>query len=578
MRGEDSPTEPRSAGDEPLAAKVFQARGHAVVVTDARGSILTVNEAFEQTTGFSREEVLGKNPRVLQSGLHDAAFYEDLWETLHRTGVWEGEIVNRRKNGELYTERLTISALRGPGGELEHYVGLFTDISQRKEEQARIEHLAHHDALTELPNRLLLRKRAAAAFAQSQQSRRQSAVLFVDLDRFKDVNDSLGHDAGDLVLREVAQRLVGAVRVSDTVCRQGGDEFIVLLAEIRSPEDAGAVATKLLTALQAPFSVAGNDLYVDASVGVALFPDDGAELDGLLRRADAAMYAAKAAGRGRFHFYSSEMNARTSERRLVASDLGEAIERGLLDVAYQPHVELATGRVVALEALVRWNHAERGALPPARFLGVAEGAGLIAGLETLVLRRACRDVQALRAATARELDVAVNISGLHFGRVGFVETVESALRESGLPASALRLELREAVLWGRNQQATETARRLEQLGVRLAVDDFGTGYSNLVALTRLPVACLALDGALCQGLGTSPEAEALVRGIVGFARALGLTVRAKQIELPAQAAAAMRLGCDLGQGFHHGGPEPLAALAGVLAKSDARDAEDSSRR
>ncbi len=548
-----------------LSATVFEASADAICVTDAEARILSVNGAFERITGYEAAEVVGKTPRVLKSGRHDKAFYDRMWSVLREHGEWQGEVWNRRKDGHVYPEWLTLSAVRDDDGSTRHFVGISTDMSERKSAEERIEFLAHHDALTELPNRVLLRDRFEQVAARAAREGAEVALIFLDLDHFKTINDSLGHPVGDRMIQAVARRLLGVMRRSDTVCRLGGDEFVLLLGDVRGATDAERTARKVLACMGESIDVGGQTLHTGCSMGISLYPDDGMDFDTLLQKADTALYSAKEAGRGMFSFFTPEMNASALERVKLEGQLRRALERGELILHYQPQVDLATGRLVGVEALLRWQSPEHGLVLPGKLVPVAEQCGLIVPIGDWVLREACRQARAWKDAGLGVVPVAVNISAIQIAREGFVESVASVLHDSGAPPEGLELELTESMLARDVEATTETLARLKALGLQLAIDDFGTGYSSLGYLERFAVDRLKIDQSFVRAIGNGREDAAIVRAVIQMARALELNTMAEGVETEAQAAFLLAEGCEGGQGYHFGRPVPPEEIARLHA-------------
>jgi len=559
-------TERRRAEEElRLAAQVFQNSGEAIMITDQENRIVSVNRAFAEMTGYAQEEVIGQRPSILASDHHDPAFYQRMWQTLMQTGHWRGEIWNRRKSGEVYPGWLGISTLRDPAGRLTHFVAIFADISERKAAEARIEYLAHHDPLTNLPNRVLFKDRLERAIAHGERTGGHVALLFVDLDRFKTVNDSLGHPVGDLLLQEAAQRLRRCVREMDTVSRQGGDEFLVVLTELRETDAVTRVAEAILASLAQPFLLDGHEVAISASVGIAVYPEDGRDFDGLLKRADVAMYHAKEAGRNAFRYYTERMNIDAVERLDLQNRLRRGLEQQEFLLYFQPLVELSSRRIVGAEALVRWQSPDLGLVAPGRFISVAEESGLIVPLGEWVLQEACRELRRWHDAGHRQLSVAVNLSAIQFRRGSVEESVRQALAQAGADAASLELELTESILLQGADQVLATVRRLKALGVRLSIDDFGTGYSSLAYLKRFAVDKLKIDQSFVRDLPTDPDDAAIVRAVIQMARSLNLMVLAEGVESEAVAHDLGLLRCDFAQGYHFSRPLPAADFRTLIA-------------
>ncbi len=543
-----------------LSACVFHASADGIVITDAAERILSVNHAFERITGYTAAEALGRTPRLWQSGRHDAAFYEEMWASLREDGRWLGEVWNRRKNGEVFPEWLSIMAVRDDAGRLTHYVATFTDLSDRKAQERRIEDLAHFDPITKLPNPVLLRERFTWVAANAARQKGRFALLVLDLDNFKTVNDTLGHTAGDRLLERTAARLRSRLREGDFLARQGGDEFIALLPDLHDAQDAARLAERLLAETQLAIDLDGRELFVTPSIGISVYPDDGSDFDTLRRCADLAMYHAKTNGRNNYQFFTSGMNARAVERLAIESRLRQGIARGELVLHYQPQVHTISGARVGFEALVRWQSPELGLVPPISFIPIAEEAGLIGALGSWVLREACRQARAWRDLGCSSVPIAVNVSPLQFAREDFVDEVRRALAEADLEATSLELELTEGALMQDTAHAQRTLVRLRDLGVRLSIDDFGTGYSSLAYLKRFPLDALKVDRSFTSGIGRDRDDESIVGAVVDIAHKLRLSVVAEGIETAEQLAFLRELGCDHAQGYFTGRPAPAEQL------------------
>lgn len=547
-----------------LAAKVFESSGEAIMITDPRGVIVSVNQAFTAITGHAATDVVGRNASLLASGRHEAAFFGEMWRVLRQAGYWQGEVWNRRRNGEIFPEWLGISSVRDDRGELVNYIGIFTDISERKAVEAKIEHLAHHDTLTGLPNRLLLKDRMEQAIVHAERNGRRVALLFVDLDRFKAVNDSYGHPVGDILLRDAALRLQSCVRESDTISRHGGDEFLVVLADLHDSRIPAQIAAKIMSVLSQPFHIEGHEAGISASVGIAVYPDDGADFDVLLKRADTAMYHAKEAGRNAFRFHTQPMNVAARERLDLHQRLREALGRDEFELYYQPVVELAGGKVVGGEALLRWRVPGEGVLGAGQFIAAAEHDGLIVPLGDWVLHRACRELAHWQAAGRKKLSLSVNVSPIQFRRGDVVDTLRRALAATGADPAGLEIEFGEAVLAEGSEAVRDCLAQLKALGMRLSIDDYGSGTSSLPAIKRFGIDALKIDRAFVGGLLTQPDSAAIVRAAIGLAAELGLRAQAEGVESGAMATVLRDMGCVLAQGFELGRPLPAAEFRQLI--------------
>jgi len=544
-----------------IAATAFESQ-EGMVVTNPDGVILRVNRAFTESTGYSAEDVIGHTPRLLKSGRHDAAFYTAMWESLRSTGAWQGEIWDRRKNGEIYPKWLTISAVKRDDGVITHYVATHQDITERKIAEERIRELAFFDQLTTLPNRTLLLDRLRQAMTASSRNGGHGALLFIDLDHFKTLNDTLGHDMGDLLLQQVAQRLVGSVREGDTVARLGGDEFVVVLSSLSvNIEEAAtqteAVGVKILASLRDPYQLSDLEYRSTASIGATLFRGHQASIDDLMKQADLAMYKSKARGRNALHFFDPDMETAVMERASLEAGLREAVQQKQFVLHYQAQV-INGGRVTGVEALVRWQHPLRGLVSPAEFIPLAEETGLILPLGHWVLDTAC--AQLARWAARPEmshLTIAVNVSAQQLHEADFVDQVLATIGRAGANPARLKLELTESLLVDNVEDVIEKMSALKAEGVGFSLDDFGTGYSSLSYLKRLPLEQLKIDKSFVRDILIDPNDAAIARTIVALAQSLGLGVMAEGVETEAQRAFLASSGCHAYQGYFFSRPLPV---------------------
>lgn len=549
-------------------ATVFLNASEGMLITDDTGRILAVNPAFTAITGYGLEDIAGKTPAVLSSGRQDASYYREMWNDLIHQGHWEGEIWNRRRNGEIYPEWLSIVAVRDHTNQTTHYIGIFSDVTERKKAEARIRHLAHHDALTGLPNRLLLQDRLEQAIRQAQRNNEYAAVLFFDLDRFKLINDTLGHEIGDGLLRLVAQRCQQAVRETDTVARQGGDEFVVVLPNLKDPQDAGLIARKILAAITQPCHLGIHELTVTCSIGIAVYPEDGTSGSILLRNADAAMYRAKASGRNCYQFYTDDMNTANLGELLLEQQLRGALDRGELRLHYQPKVDARNLTLRGCEALIRWQHPEQGLLSPDRFIPVAEESGLIVPIGKWVIYEACRQIRAWIDAGLEPVPVAVNLSSQQFTQQDLVALVREALDQYQLPPHLLELELTETMLMRDVGRTIDTLAALSAMGVSLAIDDFGTGYSSLAYLRQFKVNSLKIDRSFVHDIYLGTKDAQIATAVIALAHSLGLQVTAEGVETEDQRHFLANHRCDYLQGYLFGKPEPSESFSLRLTNTD----------
>ncbi len=546
-----------------LVLQVLERVPEGVMVTGPEGTILGVNASFTRVTGYTPAESIGHSPNLLRSGQHPPEFYKALWAALDEAGHWTGEIWNRRKSGEIYPEWLSISRIRCESGGLCH-VAVYSSIGQKDEMRERLHHLAYYDALTGLPNRQLFTDRLRQAVALAQREQRPLALLFLDLDRFKMINDTLGHDVGDGVLRSIATRVTRCLRDSDTFSRLGGDEFTVILPRVSGPRDAAQVAEKIVRQFASRHVVDGHELYLSTSIGIAMFPDHGKSPEDLVKHADTAMYRAKENGRNRYEFYSQVMTESVRRQWELDTELRGALERGEITVAYQPLVTIGNGRISGVEALARWNHPRLGTVPPEVFVPVAEDIGVIGQLGARVLRTAAYQVQAWREQGATGLRLAVNLSTQQLRQPGLVELIAAVYAETGLPLSRLEFEIKESAFLDKGESLVGILLQLHQLGCRIAIDDFGTGYSSLSNLRRLPIHRLKVDQSFVAHVHDDPNDAAIAATIISMAHNLKLRVTAEGVETAEQLAFLRKHQCHEAQGYLFSEPRPPELIAPLL--------------
>jgi diguanylate cyclase (GGDEF)-like protein/PAS domain S-box-containing protein len=548
-----------------LSGSVFEHAQEGIMITDAEVNILNVNPAFTALTGYAPAEVIGKSPSILKSGQHPPEFYAEMWSSLLETGQWRGEVWNRKKNGELYAELLAITAVPSEQGGKGYYVGVFSDITEFKSHQQHLEQIAHYDALTQLPNRVLLADRIHVALAQARRAGNMLAVCYLDLDGFKPVNDKFGHEAGDRLLVEVANRLTMNLRAGDTVARLGGDEFVLLLSGLASVEECQQAMERLLKAIAKPYEVVSQPIDVSASIGVSLFPHDNTDPDTLLRHADQAMYAAKESGRNRYHMFDPEHDRQARAHREAMARIEEALYAGEFVLHYQPKVDMRRGKVVGAEALIRWQHPLRGLLPPSEFLPFVEDTEFSVQLGEWVIEQALTQMETWRAV-GLELPVSVNVSARHLQHAEMTIKLEQALaRHPRVPPHHFELEILETSALDDILHVTRLIVACQRLGVSFALDDFGTGYSSLSYFKRLPAETLKIDQSFVRDMLRDAEDLAIVEGVIGLAEAFQRKVIAEGVETVAHGVLLLHLGCDLAQGYGVARPMPAEAVPGWIA-------------
>jgi diguanylate cyclase (GGDEF)-like protein/PAS domain S-box-containing protein len=560
------------------AAIAFEHMREAVLVTDARHRIIQVNQAFERITGYPQEQAIGQTPRLLKSGRQSTDFYRSFYRALDEHGEWRGEIWNRRKNGDIYPQWLSVKAVLDKAGNLSGYVSVFADITDIKDSERRLWELAHHDPLCDLPNRLLFNARLEHAIQRAHRTSTRLGLLFVDLDRFKNINDSMGHQVGDELLKDVARRLQSAVHEDDTVARLGGDEFVILLEDIPDANSARRIASRIIECLSDPVAAGGKSLVVTASIGISLYPADGEDPETLLKHADAAMYQAKTLGRNRLAYYAPELTREIEQRLELEHDLRHGLARDEFSLHYQPQFASSDGRLVAVEALLRWQHPRHGMVPPNKFIPIAEETGLIGQLGCWVTETACNQAMAWRAGGFGEFRLAVNLSPYQL-RGECTETLMAIFERTGFPAANFEFEVTETLLVEEGgfalSQLTEMRRRL---GMHVAMDDFGTGHSSLGQLKHLPIDKLKIDRSFVSELTEGADDAAIVKAIILMAHTLGLQVVAEGVETPEQHRFLCRNGCDHLQGFLYARPTPAEEITQLLTNDKLRISNTCNKR
>ncbi|HJV87524.1 MAG TPA: EAL domain-containing protein [Noviherbaspirillum sp.] len=541
-----------------LANRVFDSASEGIVITDAECRIEAVNPAFTRITGYSAAEATGKFSRMMTG--HGAELNHDMLEHLARDGHWQGEMLDRRKSGNWYPAWLSISTVRDADKDITNYVGVFTDNTSRKEVETRLQFLASRDSLTGMLNRNGMMTHFAQQVEAARAADRQISVLFIDLDRFKTVNDTLGHLAGDQLLVSAADRLLRQLREGDVAARLGGDEFTVLLEEPPSSTMAGELAERVIASMAQPFMIDGQEMFVTASIGIACYPADGHDADTLLKNADVAMYRAKQRGRNTYQFFTADMNTRAFEQLLLENSLRHALERGEFELHYQPQIDAATGSIAGVEALIRWRHPELGLVLPGTFISLAEQNGLIVPIGAWALQEACRQGKAWLDTGFRFGHVAVNLSAKQFSSGDLLDTIRGALDRSGLPASMLELEITESTIMHNPSEALLLLERIRDMGVALSIDDFGTGYSSLASLKQYPLDSLKIDRSFVKGIPGDADDIAITEAIIAIARKMRLKVVAEGVETAEQSDFLRKAGCDMAQGYLLGRPMSAADL------------------
>ncbi len=552
-----------------LAATVFENAHEGIIITNENGEIIEVNNSFEKLTGFSYDEAVGENPRILKSGRHNAQFYENIWDSIINKGYWLGEIWNKKKSGEIFVSNTTILSVRADEKSISHFVGIFTDVTLLRMKEEQIEHFSQFDSLTHLPNRLILADRIEQSLARARRTKTRVAVAYLDLDSFKPINDKIGHDAGDRLISEIALRLKENVREGDTVARPGGDEFVLLLTDIGSREECENTLKRLLDIISKPFPVDGLPIHVTMSVGVTLYPEDSSDAETLLRHSDQAMHEAKQSGRNRYHFFDQDHDKRLQARSEAAGQIKEGILNGEFVLYYQPKVNMRLGSVFGLEALIRWNHPQKGLLQPSEFLPIINETPIANLIDEWVIDTVLSKMRSWKEKDDLEISVSVNISPGHLQSSGFPELLKSLLEKyPEIPSSSLELEVLETGALEDMERVSQIMTQCRSLGVRFSLDDFGTGYSSLTYFRRLPVDTLKIDRSFVMDMLTNENDLAIVEGVVGLANAFSCHVIAEGVESTDHGSLLLKLGCDRAQGYGISKPMPADQVAAWIHSYD----------
>lgn len=545
-----------------LVVKVFENITEGIMITNKNKRIVKVNTAFEFVTGFKKEEVIGKSPGVLQSGVHSISFYLDMWKKIDEHGMWQGEIWNRRKTGDVYPEWLMIIAIKNDSGEIINYCGIFSDLSEQKIAEKELQKRAHYDTLTDVCNRFAYTERMNTLLESTARMTQptQHAILFLDLDRFKQINDTLGHLLGDQLLVEVANRIKSLLKNKDIVARYGGDEFVITLTNIVHPREAAKFAERVIHAFEKPINVGNQEIFISTSIGISIYPEDGVTTEELLNRAVKAMSFSKENGRNCFSFYFNELSTDSKRVLLLDRELRKAIENREFTLAYQPKICIKTSKIVGVEALVRWNNDKLGFVSPAEFIDYAEETGLIIPLSEVIFDLACEGNRILSNAGYPKIPIAINVSSLHFQQQNFLESIQSILERNNTSALNFEIEVTERTVMNSESETVSKLVKLKQLGFKLSIDDFGTGYSSLSYLVRFPLDVLKIDRSFIQHISTLADNQAIVDAIIQMAHRLNMQVVAEGVETAQQLALLKELGCDYIQGYYFSKPLPMDEL------------------
>ena len=572
LRGSVTDISERKASEARMhkLSMALQQTADAVVITNRDGIVEYANAAYERLTGYSCAEILGHKPDFLGAGANEGHYYDELWKTIKAGHVFSDTLINRRKDGMLFYEEKTITPLKNSDGEITHFISTGRDITDRIETQERLRYMAHHDALTQLPNRSMMMDRLARAIVRARRDNTRVAILFIDLDHFKMINDTLGHDVGDRAIKEAARQLLSCLRASDTVVRFGGDEFVVLLEEIHTQEEVAQLVNKVQVALSAPIHMQGQELFMSASIGVTLCPDDGDDVNTLLKHADIAMYRAKERGRNRYEFYSSEMGARAYERLTFETKVRSAVKREAFELYYQPQFDVASGQIVGVEALLRWfPEADDEAvdeIPPEQFVPILEETGLILDVGEWVFNSACEQLKKMQQLSTSPLRMSINLSSRQFKEADLDRKIEQTVNDWSLDPAMLELEITETLLMEQHQLVHDMLNRLSEMGMQLSLDDFGTGYSSLSYLKRFPIDTLKIDRSFVRDICSDADDKAIVTAIIAMAHSLKLRIVAEGVETEAQLSFLKSQRCDAAQGFYFSEGLRADALNSFLAR------------
>ncbi|WP_129600809.1 sensor domain-containing protein [Anaerophilus nitritogenes] len=537
-----------------IAQKILDSTKEGIVITDIKGNIKWVNPAFTTITGYEKEEVLEKNPRILKSQRHDSLFYKNMWKSILQKGFWQNEIWNRRKNGETYLEWLTISSVLDDEGKIIYYISVFHDLTESMLQEEYIKYQANYDALTDLPNRYLLKDRIDRGITHVCKKKKILAVFFLDVDRFKRINETLGHYIGDVLIQKIGKRLKECMNEEDTVGRLGGDEFIIILEEEENTKQIMKKAQKILKIFDEPFLLDGYTTYITASMGISIYPSDGKDADHLIKNAETAMYRAKAKGKNGYQLYTAKMNQKALEKLTIENDMHKALERKEFVLYYQPQVEATTGRIIGVEALIRWNHPQKGMIPPGEFISLAEETGFIVPLGEWVIYEACRQGRLWEEKGLKGIQISVNLSPLQFQQKNIIEKIKSILEKTGMKAENLEIEITESGAMINPDFTIELLKEMKKMNIKVAIDDFGTGYSSLSYFTKFPIDKMKIDQSFIRNICSDDRNRAIVLAIINIAKSLGLSCIAEGVETQDELDLLIEYECEQIQGYFFSRP------------------------